>query len=71
MIPTAGERWITYLEKTYDWPQPRELKHTARASGCMTPGNECPASQIQAYFFLRAADFFAARKEIPARIAFC
>jgi hypothetical protein len=34
-------------------------------------GQRVPGISKQRYFFLRAADFLAARKEIPARIAFC
>lgn len=34
-------------------------------------GQRVPGTSNQRYFFLRAADFLAARKEIPARIAFC
>ncbi len=34
-------------------------------------GQRVPGYSNERYFFLRAADFFAARKEIPARIAFC
>src|SRR5215470_7864569 len=30
-----------------------------------------PGTEKQRYFFLRAPDFLAARKEIPARMAFC
>jgi len=48
---------------------PKPGTETKRSSD--DAGQRVPGISKQRYFFLRAADFLAARKEIPARIAFC
>jgi hypothetical protein len=47
---------------------PGQVKRGLRANAA---GHERPGTQKRRYFCLRAPDFLAARKEIPARMAFC